>query len=104
MDTPRRLTTFGELEQQRLELRVACQRCGHEAVVDPASPTLRDRRLAGQRFRCSHVLASGEKCNGIGLPSIGPAGEHVPGNRGGLPPARRWPERLARHARRFDDK
>lgn len=99
MDTPRRLTTFAELEQQALELRVTCQRCGHVAIIDPGSPALRDRKLAGQRFRCSQVLPSGAKCNGIGLPSIDAA------QRGdsGLTPARRWPERLAQHAAKLRD-
>lgn len=99
MDTPRRLTTFAELEQQSLELRVTCQRCGHMAIVDPGSPALRDRKLAGQRFRCSRVLASGAKCNGIGLPAIEKAGP-PPAERAGLTP-RLWSQRLARHVERI---
>lgn len=97
MDTPRRLTTFAELEQQSLELRVTCQRCGHLAIVNPGSPALRDRKLAGQRFRCSQTLPSGGKCNGIGLPAIEKAGSPPPAERSGLKP-RGWSQRLARHA------
>lgn len=100
MDTPRRLTTFAELEQQALELRVTCQRCGHVAVVDPGSPALRDRKLAGQRFRCSQVLPSGAKCNGIGLPAIEKPGSLAPAERAGLTP-RLWSQRLARHVERI---
>lgn len=96
MDIPRPLGTFGELGDRDLEIRVVCQRCGHEAVLDAASPSLRDRNLAGQRFRCTQVLASGKPCGGIGLPSIDQAGN--------LGRARRWPDRLAEHARNFRKK
>jgi hypothetical protein len=96
MDAPRRpIGTFGELEQQALAIRVTCQRCGHQAIVDPGSPPLRDRQLAGQRFRCTQLLPSGKKCGGIGLPSI---------EESRLGPARRWPDRLAAHARKLREK
>jgi hypothetical protein len=95
MDAPRSLSTFRELEQQALAIRVTCQRCGHQAIVDPGSPSLRDRKLAGQRFRCTQLLPSGRKCGGVGLPSI---------EESRLSPARRWPGRLASHAAKLRGK
>ena len=100
MDTPRRPDTFAELEQQALAIRVTCQRCGHQAIVDPAAPALRKRRLAGQRFRCSQLLPSGKPCGGIGLPSI----EESRLDRSRLSKARRWPGRAAEHGRKLDRK
>lgn len=100
MDTPLRLTTFAELEQQSLELRVTCQRCGHVAIVDPGSPALRHRKLAGQRFRCSLALPTGQKCSGVGLPEIEPAGSGATG----FSAARRWPTLLERHAGNLRDR
>ena len=87
--------TFRELEQQALAIRVTCQRCGHQAIVNPGAPGLRDKRLAGQRFRCTQLLPSGKKCGGIGLPSI---------EESRLGRARRWPGRLAAHAAKQRDK
>jgi hypothetical protein len=74
------VTTFADLVRQHLEVEVVCQKCGHRAVVDPAAHGLAARRVAGARFRCAEP-----GCGGIGLPSLGPQ--------------RRWPGRLARHAR-----
>jgi hypothetical protein len=73
-------TTFGELQRQGLEIEVTCQKCGHRAVVDPGSSALRDRPIAGRRFRCSQP-----GCGGVGLPTIGKQ--------------RAWVRRLDRHAR-----
>ena len=56
--------TFADLEPAGLELEVTCQKCGHWAVVDDASPKLRHQRLAGRRYRCV-------QCGAIGLPSLG---------------------------------
>lgn len=69
--------TFADLEPAGLELAVTCQRCGHQAVVDDASPALRHQSIAGRRFRCTD-------CGAIGLPSLG---------------KRRWARQLAEHAR-----
>ena len=91
----RPLGTFRELAQRGLEIRVVCQRCGHEAVLDAEAPGLRNRPLAGQRFRCKEVLPSGKVCGGVGLPSIDEAG---------LGKARRWPGRLAEQARKLREK
>jgi hypothetical protein len=74
------VTTFADLERQQLEVEVVCQKCGHRAVVDAGAKAIAGRRIAGARFRCSQP-----GCGGIGLPSIGKQ--------------RRWPQRLAEHAR-----
>ena len=103
MEISRPIGTFRELGERNLEIRVICQRCGHEAVLDAGSPRLRDRRLAGQRFRCTQVLANGKHCNGVGLPSIDKPGQPDPG-RPGLSGARRWPDRLAEHTRKLREK
>ncbi len=95
MELPKPLGTFHELLQRGLEIRIVCQRCGHEALLDASAPALRNRRLAGQRFRCKQVLPSGKTCGGIGLPSIDEAG---------LGNARRWPDRLAEHARKIRER
>src|SRR5689334_19960357 len=100
MELPKPLATFQELAQRDLEIRVVCQRCGHEAVLDADSPGLRGQRLAGRRFRCSQVLANGKRCGGIGPPSIDKASVQ----EGGLRKARHWPARLAEHARKLREK
>lgn len=79
--------TLGDLERQGLELVVTCQKCRHQSLVPTSSAALRGRRLAGQRFRCSEVLASGLVCRGIGLPAI--------------QKQRTWIRRQAEHARRL---
>jgi hypothetical protein len=71
------LTTFGELARDHLEIEVTCGNCGHRRTIDAASPRLRDRRVAGARFRC-------EQCGSVGLPTIGKR--------------HRWPDRLADRA------
>jgi len=76
--TPR--TTFGDLARDHLEIEVTCAQCGHQRTIDAASPRLRDRKVAGARFRCEH-------CGSVGLPTIGKQ--------------RRWPGRLANHARKL---
>jgi DNA-directed RNA polymerase subunit RPC12/RpoP len=76
--TPR--TTFGDLARDHLEIEVTCPQCGHRRAIDAASPKLRDRKIAGARFRC-------ERCGSVGLPTIGKQ--------------RRWPGRLAEHARKL---
>jgi hypothetical protein len=74
------LTTFGDLARDHLEIDVTCGNCGHRRTIDAASPRLRDRKIAGARFRC-------EQCGSVGLPTIGKQ--------------RRWPGRLADHARKL---
>ena len=81
--------TFADLEQRGLALRVTCQKCGHQLVIDSGALTMRDRPLAGARFRCRQILLDGQPCRGIGLPTIGAA--------------RLWSKRLAKHARQFRD-
>jgi hypothetical protein len=54
-------------------------------VIDHRDEMLRNRRVAGTRFRCTTVLHDGTPCIGIGLPSIGKA--------------RRWTLTLAEHAK-----
>lgn len=56
--------TFGDLERAGLEMAVTCQCCGHQAVIDDTSPKLRNRPIAGRRYRC-------QQCGAIGLPSLG---------------------------------
>jgi DNA-directed RNA polymerase subunit RPC12/RpoP len=72
--------TFGELAREQLEIEVACPNCNHRRLIDGNAPGLRDRRVAGARFRC-------EKCGSVGLPSLGRQ--------------RLWVDRLAKHARKF---
>jgi RNase P subunit RPR2 len=76
--TPR--TTFSDLARDHLEIEVTCAQCGHRRTIDAASPRLRDRKVAGPRFRC-------EQCGSVGLPTIGKQ--------------RRWPDRLADRARKL---
>src|SRR5919109_3370225 len=83
MPLPAPPTTFAELERQGLELVVTCQKCGHEAAIDASALGIRDRKIAGRRFRCSQP-----GCGGIGLPTI----SRRIGNQ------RRWKARLADHA------
>jgi predicted RNA-binding Zn-ribbon protein involved in translation (DUF1610 family) len=73
-------TTFGDLARDDLAVEVACPNCGHRKTIDGNAPGLRNRRIAGARFRC-------EQCGSVGLPSIGKQ--------------RRWPDRLAEHARKL---
>lgn len=84
--------TFGDLGRLGLELTVICQKCGGRTVIDGEAAGLRDRPLAGRRFRCQRPQADGRACRGIGLPSIG---EPAIGKE------RQWPARLARHARKL---
>jgi DNA-directed RNA polymerase subunit RPC12/RpoP len=74
--------TFGELAQHELEIEVTCPNCNHRRVVDGKAPELRDRPIAGARFRC-------EKCGSVGLPELGKQ--------------RLWTRRLARHARKLSE-
>ena len=74
------LTTFGDLARDRLKIEVTCGNCGHRRIIDAASPRLRNRKIAGARFRC-------ERCGSVGLPTIGKQ--------------RRWPGWLADHARKL---
>jgi hypothetical protein len=74
------LTTFGDLARDHLQVEVTCGNCGHRRTIDAASPRLRNRKIAGARFRC-------EQCGSVGLPTIGKQ--------------RRWPGRLADHARKL---
>lgn len=73
-------TAFGDLACDELAIEVTCPNCGHRRVVDGNAPRLRNRRIAGARFRC-------EACGSVGLPSIGKQ--------------RRWTGRLADHARKL---
>ena len=73
-------TTFGDLARDELAIEVTCSNCGHSRTIDGNAPGLRNRRIAGARFRC-------EQCGSVGLPSIGKQ--------------RRWTRRLAEHARKL---
>jgi hypothetical protein len=73
-------TTFGDLARDHLEIEVTCGNCGQRRTIDAAAPRLRNRKVAGARFRC-------EQCGSVGLPTIGKQ--------------RRWPGRLADHADRI---
>ena len=72
-------TTFGDLARDELAIEVTCANCGHSRTIDGNSPRLRNRRIAGARFRC-------EQCGSVGLPSIGKQ--------------RRWTGRFAELARK----
>jgi DNA-directed RNA polymerase subunit RPC12/RpoP len=72
--------TFGELAREQLEIEVTCPNCGRRRLIDGNSPPLRDRKVAGARFRCEH-------CGSVGLPSLGKQ--------------RLWSARLADHARKL---
>jgi len=78
LGTPR--MTFGELAQQQLEIEVTCPNCNHRRLIDGNAAGLRDRPVAGARFRC-------EKCGSVGLPELGKQ--------------RLWAKRLAKHARKL---
>jgi len=87
-DTDPPLKTFADLDRRGLEMRVACQKCGHQRVIE--SGKLGVRPLAGNRFRCQEILPDGSVCGGIGLPSIGKE--------------RRWSRRLVEHARHLRER
>lgn len=72
--------TFGDLARAELEIEVACPNCNHRRLIDGSAPALRDRRIAGARFRC-------EECGSVGLPELGKQ--------------RLWARRLAEHARKL---
>ena len=57
-------TTFGDLARDELAIEVACPNCRHSRTIDGNAPRLRNRRIAGARFRC-------DLCGSVGLPSIG---------------------------------
>jgi len=78
LGTPR--MTFGELAGEQLEIEVICPNCGHRRLIDGNAPALRDRKVAGARFRCA-------QCGSVGLPELGRQ--------------RLWPGRLADHARKL---
>jgi DNA-directed RNA polymerase subunit RPC12/RpoP len=78
LGTPR--MTFGELAREQLEIEVTCPNCNHRRRIDGDAPALRDRQVAGARFRC-------EQCGSVGLPSLGKQ--------------RLWPGKLADHARKL---
>ena len=73
-------TTFGDLARDELAIEVTCPNWGQGRTFDCNEPRLRNRRIAGARFRC-------EQCGSVGLPSIGKQ--------------RRWTGRLAEHARKL---
>jgi hypothetical protein len=87
-DTDPPLKTFADLDRRGLEMRVACQKCGHQRVIE--SGALGDRPLAGNRFHCQEIMPDDKVCGGIGLPSIGKE--------------RRWSQRLAEHARQLRER
>lgn len=72
LGTPR--MTFGELAREQLEIEVTCPNCSHHRLIDGDAPALRNRPVAGARFRC-------EQCGSVGLPSLGKQ--------------RLWPRKLA---------
>ena len=53
------LTTFGDLAADGLAIEVSCPNCGNVRSIDGKSPRIRDRRIAGARFRCQ---ACGSGC------------------------------------------
>jgi hypothetical protein len=78
--------TFGDLAKQGLQMRVACQGY-HRQIVIEVTAALRDRPVAGQRFRCKERYFDGTDCRGIGLPTI----EHQ----------KSWVRRQAEHSRQL---
>jgi DNA-directed RNA polymerase subunit RPC12/RpoP len=74
--------TFGQLAREQLEIEVSCPNCNHRRTIDGNASRLRDRPIAGARFRC-------EKCGSVGLPELG---KH-----------RLWAQRLAKHARKLGE-
>jgi hypothetical protein len=76
--TPTR--TFSDLARAGLAIEVTCQKCGHRAEVDGSAASLRDKAIAGRRYRCAQP-----GCGGVGLPEIGRQ--------------RHWPDRLSEHVR-----
>jgi hypothetical protein len=78
--------TFGDLEKVGLQMRVVCQRCHRQIVIEGNGP-LRDQAVAGRRYRCKGRYFDGTPCRGIGLPTI----EHQ----------KSWVRRQADHARQF---
>lgn len=72
--------TFGELAREQLQIEVTCPNCSHRRLIDGNALALRDRRVAGARFRC-------EQCGSVGLPELGKQ--------------RLWAKRLAEHARKL---
>ena len=76
------LTTFGDLAQDGLAIEVTCANCGHKREIDASTPRLRERRIAGARFRC-------RQCGSIGLPSLRRIGQ------------RAWARRLGKHGEKL---
>jgi DNA-directed RNA polymerase subunit RPC12/RpoP len=72
--------TFGQLAREQLEIEVTCANCSHRRLIDGDAPALRDRPIAGARFRC-------ERCGSVGLPTLGKQ--------------RLWPGKLAEHLRKL---
>ena len=62
--------TFGELEGLGLEAVVGCHKCSRSRLLESNVPALRDRPIAGQRFRCTLVRPDGIACAGMGSVSI----------------------------------
>lgn len=65
---------------------MACQRCHRQTLIE-VTAELRDRPIAGRRFRCQAAYHDGTPCRGIGLPTI--------------QKQRRWAQRQAEHARKL---
>jgi len=61
--------TFGDLEKQGLQMRVACQRSRRQVVIE-VTPALRDQAVAGRRFRCKERCFDGTDCREVGLATI----------------------------------
>jgi DNA-directed RNA polymerase subunit RPC12/RpoP len=81
LGTPR--MTFGQLAREQREIEVICPNCSHRRLIDGSAPRLRDRPIAGARFRC-------ENCGSVGLPELGKQ--------------RLWARRLANYARKLSDR
>jgi hypothetical protein len=81
-------TTFGQLEALGLEIEVTCQKCGRRAIIDATQRGLAGQRIAGRRFRCQALDATGRSCGGIGLPTLLET----------LGRQRTWPRGAAQHA------
>ena len=73
-------TRFSDLPALGVEVKVTCQKCGNQSIVDGTDPRIRNHRVVGARYRCQVP-----GCEGIGLPTLGKE--------------RRWTQKLAEHAR-----
>ena len=81
---PLPFTTFGEIKDAGYEVKVWCQGCRRQSLIN-ITKDIRNRPFAGQRFNCQGTRYDGRPCNGSGVPVIQKEG--------------RWSRQEARHAR-----